>query len=302
MKLRAFLALLCVSILSGCGPGNSQPRTHEDLDAAVWMRTSAEYSVLTTETFTQARDAVDVALRDPAWSALPAQAEKLLASVADPSGALPPAVIVDVDETVLDNSAYQVTQIQNSAEHNLEAWDRWVSQSAAPAVPGAAEFVQHCKDAGVNVFFVTNRDAGQEQFTRKNLEDLRLISPDVVDNILSKNERTSWTVDKSTRRDYVAGRYRVLVMVGDDLNDFVWTGDKPTPEKRKEAAQQNPGMWGKKWFMLPNANYGGWERAVYNFDDTLPRDDKIKLKMESLEISDPKSDGKSGKTARAAIQ
>ncbi|HEY6564253.1 MAG TPA: HAD family acid phosphatase [Pirellulaceae bacterium] len=273
--------LLCG--LSGCDAVRPPASlSHEDLDAALWMRTSAEYQVFARVAYQQASLALTKALQDPLWSALPEQASRLLANSADTHSTLPPAVIVDVDETILDNTNYQVRQIEQGTQHDPAEWDAWVSKSEATLVPGADEFLKSCRDLGITVFFITNRGVEQERFTRRNLEGFGLIDPQAVDNILSKNERDTWTVDKTSRRDYVASRYRVLVVIGDDLNDFLWPGEKASPVERTEAALKLREYWGQKWFLLPNANYGGWERAVYQYDDELSRDKKLKIKLQSL--------------------
>lgn len=273
-------------LLLGCAPRTpSSPASHEDLDAALWMRTSAEYRVLSQVAFQGAINALERGLKDATWSALPTQADRLLAQAEDGTPSLPVAAIVDVDETVLDNSEYQVRQIEQQTGHEPNAWDAWVSEAAAPALPGAAEFLKACADAKVTVFFVTNRDVEQEQYTRRNLENLGLISPQVVDNILSKNERAAWTVDKSSRRETVADRYRILTVVGDDLNDFIWPGERASPAARSAMAAKYRNYWGQKWFLIPNANYGSWERSVYDYEDGLSRKDKIQRKLESLRES-----------------
>jgi acid phosphatase len=283
MTSRLVWCWILMLVLQGCHRSDTAaPLAHEDLDAALWMRTSAEYRVLARDTFQRASLAVAEALKDPTWSALPDQASRLSASVGENQVALPPAVIVDVDETVLDTSAYQVRQILEQGQYQVDTWNQWVANAEASLVPGAKEFIQKCQQAGVAVFFVTNRDVEVERYTRRNLEQLGIIDPHAVDNILSKFERVEWTVDKTSRRDYVASRHRVLVVVGDDLNDFVWVGDKPTAAARIETADRYDEYWGESWYLLPNANYGNWERAIQGYDDTLAAEEKLKRKRQGL--------------------
>ena len=118
---------------------------------------------------------------------------------------------------------------------------------------------------------------------RRALEELEILTDDAPDDILSKGERDSWTSDKTTRRLFVAKRYRVLLLIGDDLNDFVWAGYQPSADVRRNLAWTHANMWGHRWFIIPNANYGGWERAVYGFNDALPRREKIQLKKHSIQ-------------------
>ncbi len=283
-----WVCVMSVVLWTGCGANLTRaPQGHEDLDATLWMRTSAEFQVLTEETYTQARDQLALALKDPTWSALPDQVNRLHASEGESLPTLTPAVILDVDETVLDNSEYQARLIRAQGEHDSKAYDAWVKESAAPLIPGAKEFIDYCHANHVQVFYITNRGVDVEKYTRQNLEKHGLIDAHAVDNILSKDERVDWTVDKTTRRDYVASRYRVLSLIGDDLNDFLWAGDKPTPKSRKDAALEYEAYWGHKWFLLPNANYGGWERALFQFDDSLPRDRKLQKKLDQLKSETP---------------
>ncbi len=133
------------------------------------------------------------------------------------------------------------------------------------------------------VFFVTNREHSVEDVTRRNLEQLQLRDPaDSTDNLLTKREQEDWGSDKAPRREAIARDYRVLLLVGDDLNDFASVGNKPTAPARKTMAAQFDDMWGVKWFVLPNPNYGGWERALYQFNDRMPRDQKINEKRKNL--------------------
>jgi acid phosphatase len=264
----------------GCGSSRSTDLSHEDLDATLWMQTSAEYVAATEQAFWLGRQMLKQALGDPTWSALPDQQAELAAS--SKAAPLLPAVIVDIDETVLDNSPYQAAVIKNEGEYDLDAWQVWVERAEAEAVPGARAFLDACRESGVTVFFVTNRVEGQEQLTRRNLEQQLLLPVGAADTILSKFELDDWTTDKTSRRQHVAQHYRILLIVGDDLNDFVWAGEKPSAKTRRETSQRYAHLWGEKWIILPNANYGSWERALYGFDDALPRQEKLLRKQRQL--------------------
>ena len=115
---------------------------------------------------------------------------------------------------------------------------------------------------------------------------LGLSQPNAPDRILSKHERDGWSSDKSTRREYVAGRHRILLLVGDDLNDFVSVGFKPTAEDRRALAQEHADLWGTKWILLPNADYGGWERSLYDWEDSATDAIKLQRKHQALESAE----------------
>ena len=277
--LRGLSIALVLFALMGCQPASPTVEPHEDLDAALWVSTSAEYRAITEAAYRVASEKLTLAIADPTWSALPGQQDALQnSSDSDP---LPLAVII-VDETVLNNIPFQTRMIESAKVYRPQDWHDWVDEAAATLVPGARDFIADCMEKGVTIFFVTNRRAEVERGTRRNLEALEIVAPGASDTILSKYERDEWTSDKTTRRQFVSSRYRVLLLIGDDLNDFIWVDVSPTAEARCEAAESHRQWWGHKWFMIPNPNYGGWERALYGFDDELPRADVLRKKEAAL--------------------
>jgi 5'-nucleotidase (lipoprotein e(P4) family) len=277
-----FAVSIVVLALTGCAGrqavSNHQEipeRTHELLNAVLWVRTSAEYEVGCREIYRLAERGLDQALSDPAWTAA-------LEQTGDYSD-LPAAVILDADETALDNSAFEAMLIEETEEYNKPLWYAWAEEERAGAVPGTREFLEHAFERGVQVFFVTNRDYAIEQPTVRNLQ--ALFGPQVTaESVLSRGEMEDWTSDKSSRRAYVAAGHRILLLIGDDFNDFVYIGEVP-PERRNEAARRYSAYWGTKWIMLPNPMYGGWEDALYGYDRTLPRGGKLKAKSEQLKAA-----------------
>ena len=230
---------------------------HEDLDALLWLRTSVEFDAMTRQTFATATTKLGEALVDPKWTAL-TQAEQ-----SPNQNDLPPCVIVDVDETILDNSQYQLELIRDKTQYDTDKWNEFVQRRSSPAIDGAVEFAAACRAGGVEIFFVTNREAKVEAATRDNLIAQRLMDPSDPDRILSKNERPNWSSDKSSRRQEIAKTHRVLLLIGDDLNDFVSAKNLPIAQ-RQQLYKQNKKNWGQSWFVMPNPNYGGWESATIN--------------------------------------
>ena len=255
--------------------------SHEDLDAVLWVQTSAEYEALTRQSFRLAEFNLGDALVDPSWTASKEQQEMFARKPAE-LAQLPPAVILDIDETVLDNSIYQSRLIENEQEYHRESWNDFVREAASPAIPGSKAFIQACRDARVTVLYVSNREYEVEFATRRNLVSTGLLDEDDPDLVFSKNERAGWGSDKQPRRTYLASRYRILMILGDDLNDFVSLGRHPAPEKRKDVANKYSTWWGRRWIALPNPNYGGWERSLYDWNDSAPRQDKLEDKRSRL--------------------
>src|SRR5690349_11405332 len=157
---------IVASLLAGCG---SLRDTHERLHGVLWIQTSAEYRILTKASYAQAEDALDRALADRTWTAALEQT--------DGFQSLPPAIIMDLDETVLDNSPFEGRLVKDRTPFMRDKWNQWVEEAAAKALPGALEFIAHAQEKDVTVFFVTNRRMHHEHHTRKNLETLGITLP-----------------------------------------------------------------------------------------------------------------------------
>ncbi len=190
-----------------------------NLNSVLWVQRSEEYAATTQGIYTQAGLMMDAALKDQSWSAIPGQKAKNL----------PPAIIMDVDETVLDNSPYAAWLIKSEKSWSIESWNKWIRASRAKAIPGVKEFVDGANIMGVKVFYVTNRDwedskgKPMESFTIKNLRKEGLLPQEGVkdeDAVLLKGEQANWTDEKISRRALVAKNYRVILLVGDSLGDF----------------------------------------------------------------------------------
>lgn len=225
----------------------------ETVRALQWVRTSAEYRAVSLQAYRAAGEALAAALADSSWTAAVEQEGNSFRS-------LPPAVILDVDETVLDNSPFQERMVELDSDFDPGAWNDWVTQASAEAVPGALAFTRKAAQLGVAVFYVTNRTADQEEATRKNLVDLGFPLSAVHDAILSLGEHPEWGSDKAGRRRQVAEDYRVLLLAGDDLGDFVSVGGL-TVQARRRLMEQYRDRWGRRWIILPNPIYGSWQRA-----------------------------------------
>lgn len=250
-----------------------QIQTHENLNSTLWVQTSAEYRVIAEQAYALAKEKLDIALKDRAWTAAIEQVGNY--------SELPPAIILDVDETVLDNSPFEAELIKRNQRFNRQLWTGWVLRSHAQPVPGAIEFVKYAHEEGVEVFFVTNRDHKTESATRENLRNLGFPLNLEMDTVLTRNERPDWGSDKSSRRRFVAGKYRILLLFGDDLNDFVSGAKAPQADRIKLAAKYRS-FWGERWFLLPNPDYGSWEGTLYDYDYALPIEEKLKRKYEKL--------------------
>jgi 5'-nucleotidase (lipoprotein e(P4) family) len=234
--------------------------THENLNAVVWVQTAAEYRALTRQAYQTAAMQLDKALNDSSWTAA-------LEQTSDPS-TLPRAVIVDLDETVLDNSAFEARLIADHATFTDAAWNAWCEERKAGAIPGAIEFLRYAQTRGAVPFYISNRDHAVEEATRDVLAKLGAPLDDSQDTVLTHHENGWESSDKSARRQLVASRYRILLLVGDNFEDFA-TGTRSSVSDRAKLEEKYAPYWGTKWIMLPNPTYGGWEQAI-TFGEAQP--------------------------------
>ncbi|MDW7759604.1 MAG: HAD family acid phosphatase [Acidobacteriota bacterium] len=280
-------AIVVAAVFPGCAvvrtpvPGHAEAPpaalrdTHEMLDTVLWVQTSAEFRILAKSAFARAAAVLDAALVDAGWTAALEQTE--------PFEDLPPAVILDIDETVLDNSPFQGRLIADRIVFDRALWTEWTQRRAAPPIPGAPDFLAYAVARGVTVFYVTNRDASQEEDTRQNLLDLGLPVRRDIDNVLTRNENGWTSADKSERRAHVCRDYRVLLLVGDDLGDFV-SGARDSLEKRTRLADAHSAYWEDRWILIPNPMYGSWESALYGFDSRLPEKAVLDAKFKAVKM------------------
>lgn len=182
------------------------------------------------------------------------------------------AVVVDVDETVLDNSPFEATLLKNSQNYDPRLWAEWVDRAAAAPLPGAVEFLRYAASKGVRVFYVTNRRMAEKTATVDNLKKFGF--PDVTDETLMVRTDPS-SSSKEPRRRAISARHRIVLLVGDNLNDFAEVFDTSrTVADRLAAVERNKDQFGTRFIILPNVMYGDWESAVYGYDSKLTEEEK----------------------------
>ena len=240
--------------------------------SVLFQQTAAERLAGSLQTFKSAKQALDNALADSSWSALPGQNVH----------GKKPAIIVDVDETVLDNTAYEARMILDGTKYP-EGWVSWGKEAAATEVPGAKDFLNYAASKDVTIFYVTNRVVELKEATKKNLTKLGIPWDKTKDTVLMRGEN-NWGSDKGPRRTLVGNEYRVLLMIGDNLGDFVDAKDNNlNPSNRKNIVSDYADYWGVQWFMLQNIAYGDWEGALYDFNYSLSPDEVYNSRLEFLD-------------------
>ncbi len=231
-----------------------QALNHRALDSVTWVQSSAEWEALTRQAYTAASTSLREALDDTS----------ITAAIEQTSGAdaLPPAVILDVDETVLDNSFYQARLIRDGGRYGSATWNAWCEEVVAPPIPGALAFCQEAAALGVTVFYVTNRRDNLREVTRQNLELFDFPFTDGVETVLTRGDSS----DKAARRSDIAANYRIVMLVGDNLGDFASVFRDESPDERRQLVAKYGDMWGRQWIVLPNPMYGDWMGAIMGYD------------------------------------
>ncbi len=214
----------------------------EQILALSWIQNSAEYKALAYQAFNIAKLRWDM----------------------DKQGGKR-CVVVDVDETIIDNSPFNAGLIGKDFGYGGSTWKEWCNDMSATAIPGAVDFLNYVVKTGGDVFYVTNRKAMPKknmdltEVTMKNLKALGFPQIDAKHMLL----RTD-TSKKQPRRDAVTDMgYRTVLIMGDNLADFDPAFDGDTMPDRSDAVDGNQATFGDKFIVLPNPIYGNWEAAVY---------------------------------------
>ena len=224
--------------------------SQQNADATIYQHSSAEVFRLYEQCYELARLRLDANLARP--------------------HTLPAAVIVDIDETVLDNSPYQVKNAALGRTYSTTTWNEWALMGSAKALPGALEFLLYAVEKKCEVFYITNRSASEKNATIKNLFELGFPNADDT-HVLCMDGNES---DKTKRRARVSEGHYVALLVGDQLRDFDEAfKDRTTDHGRDHVITMHDTL--RDWFiMLPNPMYGTWLDAVSGKDDPLKVDKK----------------------------
>lgn len=251
MKRYLFLGLL---FFAGCvTPKNNQivasPKSNIVVDGklytSVWMQRAAEYKALCAQAYNIARFRLESYI----------QKEK---------SNKPLAVITDIDETFLDNSPNSIHQALQGKDFEQNSWDDWVNKAAADTVVGAFNFFKFAAAKDVTIFYVTNRNEKNAAATLQNLQKFNFPDADKA-HLLVLTDGSS----KEARRLQIEKDYDVVLLLGDNLGDFSSLFDKKTEAERTTNVLNNEKLFGQRFIILPNPNYGDWEGAIYHYDYKL---------------------------------
>lgn len=261
-------------------PVPAGPEADDNLNAVAWTQNASEHDFIYVQTYRNAQEKLLKAKSDPTWDALPKDDRAAHASLKG----LKPAVVLDIDETVLDNSPYQARLIRSGGEFNEADWAAWCKEAIARPLPGALAFTKFAAAHGIAVIYISNRAKDLDDAT---LANLRAAGFPVAgkDSFLGLGTFVEGCEqvgsEKGCRRQRVAKDYRVLMQFGDQIGDFANVLGN-TAEGREKAMAPYTGWIGERWFVLPNPTYGAWESALFDNDYTLPRAERRQKKIDSL--------------------
>lgn len=222
-------------IITGCQPV-AQPNSQEALlQAVTWYQQSAEMKAIYIQSYN--------------W------AERILKERAEQGAEKALAVVLDIDETVLDNSPQTAQQVIEGKPYGQEMWDEWCQLSKAEALPGVLGFTKEAMAMGVEVFYISNRGIHLLDVTLENLKVAGLPNAD-AEHVLLKTDSSV----KDERRARVSQSHEVVLLIGDNLGDFSGIFDDRMDGSDKEKVMAHADRFGYEYIILPNPLYGGWEK------------------------------------------
>jgi 5'-nucleotidase (lipoprotein e(P4) family) len=248
----------CCPVRKGTAPSGgtvSPPETQDQLIlATLWYQQSAEMKALCYQCFRNAETALseNLALSDKAK---------------------PAAVVLDIDETVLDNSPYQAWQVLESKPFTSQDWTRWVNMAKAEPVPGAVEFTRYADSLGVDVFYVSNRGVADMNPTIANLTACGFPDADTTHLLLKQGSSS-----KIERRALIEKEHEILLLIGDNLADHSGDYENRGPGLGLAAAEADKELFGTRYIILPNPMYGNWLNEIMRQSEgTTAREKLVKM-------------------------
>ena len=246
LKLTA-IAAMSAFILTGCATQNKSAEADAQLQQQAvlglnWIQQSGEYQALSYQAYNAAKVAFD--------HAKVKKGKKK-------------AVVVDLDETMLDNSPYAGWQVQNNKPFDGKDWTRWVEARQSGVVPGAVEFNNYVNTHGGKMFYVSNRKDSNEK--AGTIDDMKRLGFNGVEDSAFYLKK-----DKSPK----AARFEEI--------------EKQGYEERRDFVVQNKAKFGKTFIVLPNPNYGGFEGGLAKDYFKGDSSSKVKARLDAIKAWDGK--------------
>lgn len=237
---------------------NLVPRADPRQMAVLYVQQAAEYEALCRQAYQVAQDRLALAF--------------------DKDSLENPAVILDLDETVLDNSPYAAWQVQHNRPYDPKSWQGWVELAQAEAVPGSPQFLSAADRSGVTIFYLTNRHEAGRDATLENLRKLELPQADSSQLLMR-----STMSNKAPRRNAIRERgYEAFLYIGDNLGDFKQLWDDLPGKDRKAQVKKYERSLGRRFILLPNPVYGEWLKALYQHRRGMTEEAKDSARQAAL--------------------
>ena len=256
--IRCSVIAAALVMLSGCAANHDQPQDQPD-HAILWAAYAAEYQAVSAQTYATATRDLPRFIADTSWSALPN-----IPGLPDK----PPAVILDVDETIVSGVDMELTLVPFDTVRQYE----WGLVHQTIPIRGVTKFVNTAQDLGVAVFLVTNRPCEtrtdvdhpcpQEQGVIDLVAEIGIQTD--ADHVMLVDEQADWGKEKSLRRELIAETHRVVILVGDDYGDFVHCSraepvapcaTAATRDSRDATPDTYESYWGNGWYIKPSPMY-----------------------------------------------
>jgi len=252
MRIKYLLLLFFIGLLGCNRPVHDEDQTYL-LQSTLWYQHSAEMAALYHQAFNWATIVVKESSKEKSGKPL--------------------AVVLDIDETILDNSPSTGYQIIENVPFSESLWENWCNKMEAEPLPGSVAFTQYADNLGVEVFYISNRVGNLSDCTIANLIKHGFPNADTV-HILLKHETSS----KDLRREKIEENYEIILYIGDNLGDFAGSFDNRTNGIAKKLVEDRSELFGSKYIILPNPMYGSWEKELIPGDGTPFENRKSALK------------------------
>ncbi len=241
-----YITLISLLTLLGCNKTEDTGKSSKKADLPVanayfinsilYNYFSAEYKALCFQAFNAASDHLELfKIKNPKLSNL--------------------AIVLDIDETLLDNSPYQAKIYEINVSYD-SLWNDWCNLEMARPIPGSAEFLHKADSMGFNIFYISNRKSKfVYDSTLKNLQFAEFPQAD-SSHLLLRTEGNN----KESRRNKVAEKYEIVLLVGDNIGDFY--EDTSDYAIRDSQVKLHKADFGRKLIVLPNSIYGNWIESL----------------------------------------
>lgn len=245
----------CKTTKNGVSPEGYTPQYNSEeyiLQATLFVQYASEYRALCFQAYNGAMSSLEHIMMTSRFSK-------------------PPCVVLDIDETVLDNSPYSGEQVISGQPYSPATWKEWTALAEADTVPGVGTFLHFAKAKGAEIFYVSNRSVDELLPTVENLQDFGLPYAD-TNHVFLKTT----TSNKQARRERILETNAIAMLIGDNLNDLSEDFENLGTTDRQAITNRNRDQFGKHWIVLPNPIYGSWSSNIVPRGLTPAQQDSVR--------------------------